>query len=229
MCEKEDLNIGLVLQYKITSTDNVDADKLVRYARDCGFRGVSIKDGNDLQMDAFQAACEKYAIKFCQKRPAEKLISPDVLAKLIAARLDNMNIYFEVELDKDGKIDSESDPAMKKLSKWIDSFGHAYYESRADHEIKTNDDNVHVFYNAIAKYQRYVFIHIPLEESIDLDHVPQVEEVAWIDTRNELEFEQDGNHLHIKLKRQADSEKFPVYGLRLQLHRPEDDLGKTEY
>lgn len=229
MCEKEDLNIGLVLQYQVAPKGTIDADALVRHARDCGFRGVSIKDGDDSQADALQDACQKYAIKFCQKRPAEKLISPDVLAKLIAARLDDMNIYFEVELNQDGSINSESDPAMKTLRKWIDRFGHAYYESRADHEIKADEDNVHVFYNAIAKYQRYVFIHIPLENSIELKHVPHVEEAAWIDTRNEVEFDQDGDHLRLKLNRKADSEKFSVYGLRLQLHRPEDDLGKTEY
>ena len=229
MSEKEDLNIGLVLQYQVAPKGVIDADALVRHARDCGFRGVSIKDANDEQMADMQVACQKYAIKFCQKRPAEKLISPDVLAKLIAARLDDMNIYFEVELNADGSIKAESDPAMKTLRNWISRFGHAYYESRADHEIKADEDNVHVFYNAIAKYQRYVFIHIPLEESIELRHVPHVEEAAWIDTRNEVEFEQDGDHLRIKLNRQEDGEEFSVYGLRLQLHRPEDDLGKTEY
>ncbi len=98
MSEKEDLNIGLVLQYQVAPKGVIDADALVRHARDCGFRGVSIKDANDEQMADLQAACQKYTIKFCQKRPAEKLISPDVLAKLIAARLDDMNIYFEVEL-----------------------------------------------------------------------------------------------------------------------------------
>lgn len=229
MCEKEDLNIGLVLQYQVAPKGTIDVDALVRHARDCGFRGVSIKDGNDSQAAALQDACQKYAIKFCQKRPAEKLISPDVLAKLIAARLDNMNIYFEVELNQDGSIKSESDPAMKTLQKWIDRFGHAYYESRADHEIKPDEYNVHIFYNAIAKYQRYIFIHIPLEESIELKHVPHVEEAVWIDTRNEVEFKQDGDHLQLKLDRPTDNEDFSVYGLRLQLHRPEDDLGKTEY
>ena len=218
MSEKEDLNIGLVLQYQVAPKGVIDADALVRHARDCGFRGVSIKDANDEQMADLQAACQKYTIKFCQKRPAEKLISPDVLAKLIAARLDDMNIYLEFELNADGSIQTESDPAMKTLRNWISRFGHAYYESRADHEIKADEDNVHVFYNAIAKYQRYVFIHIP-----------HVEEAAWIDTRNEVEFEQDGDHLRIKLNRQEDGEEFSVYGLRLQLHRPEDDLGKTEY
>ena len=76
------------------------------------------------------------------KRPAEKLISPDVLAKLIAARLDDMNIYFEVKLNQDGSINNESEPAIETLRKWIDRFGHAYYESRADHEIKADEDNV---------------------------------------------------------------------------------------
>lgn len=229
MCEKEDLNIGLVLQFKVAPKGHINADALVRQARDYGFRGVSIKDGDDLQAEELQKACQKYTIKFCQKRPAEKLISPDVLAKLIAARLDDMNIYFEVDLNEDGSIKAESDPAMMNLSKWLDHFGHAYYESRADHEIKTKDDNVHIFYNAVAEYQRYIFIHIPLEDSIELSHVPHVEKAAWIDTRNELEFKQDEDHLHIELDRKDDSDKFSVYGLRLQLHRPEDDLGKTEY
>ena len=43
MCEKEDLNIGLVLQYQVAPKGTIDADALVRHARDCGFRGVSIK------------------------------------------------------------------------------------------------------------------------------------------------------------------------------------------
>ena len=135
MCEKEDLNIGLVLQYQVAPKGTINADALVRHARDFGFRGVSIKDGDDSQVAALQDACQKYAIKFCQKRPAEKLISPDVLAKLIAARLDDMNIYFEVKLNQDGSINNESEPAIETIRKWIDRFGHAYYENRADHEI----------------------------------------------------------------------------------------------
>lgn len=43
MCEKEDLNIGLVLQYQVAPKGTFDADTLVRHARDFGFRGVSIK------------------------------------------------------------------------------------------------------------------------------------------------------------------------------------------
>lgn len=73
MCEKEDLNIGLVLQYQVAPKGTIDADALVRHARDCGFRGVSIKDGDDITSGALQDALSKYAIKVLSKTSSRKI------------------------------------------------------------------------------------------------------------------------------------------------------------
>ncbi len=234
MTEREDLNIGIVLQYKVESNFDfdkfgaLDADKLVCHARDCGFRGVSLSDGTDEQAELLRQSCDKYSIKFCQKRPAIPLEGPDILAKLIAARLDNMNIYFQVALNADGTIKQDEEADMDLLRQWIDKFGHAYFEARPDKEIKT-DAMAHIFKNAIAPYQIYVFIHNPLPEKIILTHVPKIEKAMWIDTRKDLEFTQDGDKLTITLHRDNDDADFTIHGLRLQAHRPEDDMGPTKY
>lgn len=232
MSETEDLNIGIVLQYRIDTNFNIkgsiDADRLVRQARDCGFRGISVADSDANQQNMVIEACKKYNIKFCQKRPAIPLTGPDILAKLIAARLDKQNIYFEVKLDQDGTIEKGQLADLELLRNWIDRFGHAYYEMRPDKEIKT-DANAHIFKNELAPYQIYVFIHQPLPKQINLSNLPKIEKAMWIDTRKDLEFTQDGDKLTINLNRDPDDEKFTIYGLRLQAHRPQDDMGPTKY
>lgn len=228
----EDLNIGIVLQYRIDTNFNIkgtiDADRLVRQARDCGFRGISVAVADPIQQNMVIEACNKYHIKFCQERPAIILGGPDILAKLIAARLDKQNIYFEIKLDQDGAIEKDQLADLDLLRQWIDRFGHAYYEMRPDKEIKTTA-NAHIFKNELAPYQIYVFIHQPLPEKIELTGTPHIEKAMWIDTRQELEYKQDGDKITIELKRDPDDEEFTIYGLRLQAHRPEDDMGPTKY
>lgn len=226
---KEDLNIGIVLQYTIDDNNgSLDADLLVRQARDAGFRGVSIKDSNDMQKESLKEACLKYSIKFCQPRPALPLAGPDILAKLMAARLDSYNIYFEIKLNKSGEIEAKEQEQLNLLRQWVDRFGHAYYESRPDKDI-TTDANATIFRNNVANYQIYVFIHQPLSQQITLHNVPEIKTVMWIDTRKELNFTQNGSEITIDLKRDPDDANFTIYGLRLQEHRPEDDIKETKY
>lgn len=224
----EDLNIGIVLQYNIADNGAIDADTLVRHARDCGFRGVSVSGGDTLQANLLKESCEKYSLKFCQQRSAIKLEGPDTLTKLMIARNELRNIYFEVDLDKDGQISTDEVPAMDNLREWIDRFGHAFYEARPTKDI-TTDSNAYIYKNAIAPYQIYIFIHKPLEDKIILKGVPEIKRAIWIDTRKELEFTQDGDQITINLVREDDDEDFTIYGLRLEAHRPEDDLGPTEF
>lgn len=225
---KEDLNIGLILQYNTDHAQKIDTDNLVRFARNNGFRGVSITDNDDSQIKSLQDACEKYSIAFCEKHPAIKLEGPDILARLIAARLEKQNIYLEVDLNEAGDVDQDKYPDLEIIQNWIGRFGHAYFEARPDKEIKINTE-AHAFKNAIAPYQIYVFIHQPLPGKVELDHVPEIKEAMWIDTRKDLEFEQDGDHLTITLQRDEDDDNFTIYGLRLQAYRPEDTMGPTKY
>ena len=224
----EDLNIGIVLQYNIADNGAIDADMLVRHARDCGFRGVSVSGGDTMQANLLKDSCEKYGLKFCQQRSAIKLEGPDVLTKLMIARDELRNIYFEVDLDKDGQIAAEEVPAMDNLRQWIGRFGHAFYEARPTKDIIT-DSNAYIYKNAIAPYQIYIFIHKPLEDKITLKGVPEIKRAIWIDTRKELEFTQDGDQITINLVRDNDDDDFTIHGLRLEAHRPEDDLGPTEF
>lgn len=224
----EDLNIGIVLQYNIADHGAIDADMLVRHARDCGFRGVSVSGGETMQANLVKESCEKYSLKFCQMQPALKLDNPDFLTQLILAREELRNIYFEVDLDKDGQIVEDEISQMDILRQWIDKFGHAFYEARPTTDITTKS-NAHIFKNAIAPYQIYIFIHKPLEDKITLNGVPEIKRAIWIDTRQELDFKQDGDKITIDLVRQDDDQEFNIYGLRLEAHRPEDDLGPTEF
>ncbi|MBP2058173.1 hypothetical protein J2Z60_001350 [Lactobacillus colini] len=224
----EDLNIGIVLQYNIADKGAIDADNLVRYARDCGFRGVSINGADELQTKLLKQSCQTYSLKFCQARSAIKLEGPDILSEIMIARNESRNIYFEIDLNQDGQIDSDEVPAMDNLRQWIGRFGHAFYEARPTKEISTNS-NAYIFKNAIAPYQIYIFIHQPLADKITLNGVPEIKRAIWIDTRKELNFNQDGNQITIDLPREDDDLKFTIYGLRLEAHRPEDDMGPTEF
>lgn len=224
----EDLNIGIVLQYKIADKGAIDADILVRHARDCGFRGVSVQGGDSLQANLVKESCEKYGLKFCRQRSAIKLEGPDTLTKLMISREELRNIYFEIDLDKDGKIAEDEVKNLDILRQWIDKFGHAFYEARPTKDITTKS-NAYIFKNAIAPYQIYIFIHKPLEDKITLKGVPEIKRAIWIDTRKELEFTQDGDEITIDLVRDNDDDDFTIHGLRLEAHRPEDDLGPTEF
>lgn len=234
MTEKEDLDIGVVLQYTVYSPNlkkhgGIDADSLVRHARDCGFRGVSVADADPLQEKLVKESCTKYGMTFCEKRPAIPLDGgPDILAKLISARLAKQNIYLQVDLAEDGTIANEDVETMDILRKWIDRFGHAYFEARPDKDITTNA-NAHIFKNWHAPYQIYVFLHKPLPAILELDNVPEIQKAMWIDTRKEIDFKQDGNKLTLTLKRDDEDDDFNIHGLRLQAHRPEDEMGPTKF
>lgn len=217
----ENLNIGLILQYNLTNTD-FDADELVKQARNYGFRGVEFKNC-DLNTPDIAVACKLYGIELINTKDSLKINNNDNLSKLIKARLLKKNAYFSVNLTDHNQITEENHAELSKLRKWIDSFGHAFYNARPS-SISSNQDNIFVLENHYAPYQIYVFIESPLPEEIILDNCPLINHASWIDTRKDLDFKQKDNQVSIELQRKAEDEKFEIYALRIQLHRPEDDI-----
>lgn len=224
----EDLNVGIVLQYNINWNGQIDSDALVKRARDNGFRGVSVHNANQAQIENLKQACEKYTIKFCETQPALQLYDSDDITKIIIARSENRNAYFEVDLTPDGHLTSKDSELLLHLRDWLDSFGHAFYEARFAKNI-TSTPHTYIFKNAIAPYQIYAFIHQPLPKNITFSGMPEIKHTMWIDSRNEIEFEQNKDQVILHLTRNDDDKKFNIYGIRFEAHRPEDDLGPTKY
>ncbi|QNQ82826.1 hypothetical protein FP435_00650 [Lactobacillus sp. PV037] len=224
----EDLNIGIVLQYHINWEGKIDSDTLIKKARNNGFRGVSVRNATKEQITSLQKACEKYSIKFCQSRPALRLYDADDITKIIIARFEKRNAYFEVDLTKEGHLTSEDSDLLLHLRNWLDSFGHAFYEARPEKNI-TSNPHAYIFKNAIAPYQIYIFIHQPLPETITLVGMPEIKRAMWIDSRTEIDFNQNKDQVTLELKRNDEDKKFNIYGIRFEAHRPEDDLGPTKY
>lgn len=224
----EDLNIGIVLQYNINWEGQIDSDALVKRARNNGFRGVSVRNASQEQIESLQQACEKYTIKFCQTRPALQLYDADDITKIVIARSENRNAYFEVDLTTDGHLTPEDSDLLLHLRDWLDSFGHAFYEARPEKSI-TSTPHTYLFKNVIAPYQIYSFIHQPLPETITLTGMPEIKRAMWIDSRKEINFEQNNDEVVLNLSRSDDDQKFNIYGIRFEAHRPEDDLGPTKY
>lgn len=224
----ENLNVGVVLQYNINWEGKIDSDALVKRARDNGFRGISVHNASQDQINSLKQACKKYTIEFCETQPALQLYDSDDITKIIIARSENRNAYFEVDLTKEGQLTPEDSKLLLHLRDWLDSFGHAFYEARPQKNI-TSTPYTYIFNNAIAPYQIYSFIHQPLPKTITLTGMPEIKHAMWIDSHEEIDFEQNNEQVLLHLSRSDNDKKFNLYGIRFETHRPEDDLGPTKY
>lgn len=214
----ENLNLALELTFK--ADKNIDADRLVRFARDNGWRGASLVGTPD-QKAEFAKACAKYTV--AQTEPAtEALPHEDLLAKVLEKRQAGQNASYAVTLTSGGNLTAEDKKAIADLSEWLHYFGHALYEGRPS-SAETAAPNF-VLENAHAPYNVYLFV-----SSFGKTNVAglsgKVQKCEWIDTRTPLE------PLADNVFELTDDGPLPhnVRVLRIMLHRPEDDIVKTQF
>jgi hypothetical protein len=214
-------NLDLALELTFKAAKNIDADKLVRYARDNGWRGASLV-GTPEQKDAFAQACQKYTIAFVE--PAtEELPHTDLLAKILAKRRASQNASYLVSLDPDGHLQKNDEQAIASLSAWLHYFGHALYEGRPS-DVKTEAPNF-VLQNAHASYNLYLFV-TSFEKKVHLQNLPdKIQRIEWIDTRKQLDIPENNEFSLTDDGPEPDT----VRVLRIMLHRPEDDIVKTQF
>lgn len=210
-------DFAIVLNFKLTS--KADADFLVKTARNIGARAVM----TNAQADDFKQACEKYTIFLAEAKNGLDLTSQNVIDTMITRRQNGESTVINIPV-KDGKFNEATQKMLDAINSWMHMFGHAFNEGKPS-ALKSSSG--FVLENRHADYQKYVFLKdIPDKVVVDgLTKTPN--RVEWIEHRTELDFALKDDKLTINLVKPDDIFAWNV--LRIQAHRPEDDIIHTEF
>ena len=220
-------DFAIVLNFKLKSAKDVDADFLVKTARNIGARAVSV----DAQQTAFKKACAKYTIALVDAETIKEscdLVPADAVAKLVANRKDGQKTIINIPVTDNGKLSSETETMLKQINNWMHLFGHAFNEGEPC-TLKSAQNNAFVLQNRHVHYQKYLFVKAPLPEAIKVQGLAnKPNRIEMIEHRTELDFTFADNELSINLKDVPESD-FAWQVIRIQEHRPEDDIKETKY
>lgn len=211
-------DFAIVLNFKLDNNGNADFDSLVKRARDIGVRAIS---GND----KFKEACAKYTIKLVEVEDGVELTAADVIDTLLENRQNGKQTVININLEN-GQITASDQEMLEQINSWMHMFGHAFNEGKPS--SLTVDHDGFVLVNRHADYQKYVFLKNPIPEKIvitGLDEEPN--RVEWIENRVDLKFDYQDGQLTIDLVKPDD--EFEWTAIRIQAHRPEDDIAETKF
>lgn len=210
---------ALILNFKLNDSKNVDADALVKKARDIGARAVS---GSDI----LKEACEKYTIFLANEENGQNLTKDNVIETMVENRKNGKVTIINIPVDENGNFDNETIEMFDVINNWMHMFGHAFNEGILS-ELSVDQDGF-ALKNRHADYQKYIFVKSPIPEKITISGLEQEpNRVEWIEHRNELKFAFKDGKLTINLENPDD--KFTWQVLRIQGHRPEDDIAETKF
>ncbi|MDF7672758.1 hypothetical protein PT281_05685 [Lactobacillus sp. ESL0701] len=215
-------DFAIVLNFKLTNPEKVNADLLVKTARDIGARAVAA----DGAQEAFQAACAKYTIALVNEGLGQSYLPDNVIDAMMKQREAGKATVINLTVADNGELTDESKKLLTPINDWMHMFGHAFNESEPC-AISADGDSF-VLQNRHMHYQKYVFVKQPLPTKITitgLTHEPN--RVEWIEKRVDLKFTYEDNTLIIDLAEPV--EEFPWQVLRIQEHRPEDDILETKF
>ncbi|ALJ23106.1 hypothetical protein AO203_03860 [Lactobacillus gallinarum] len=211
-------DFAIVLNFKING--NADADFLVKTARNIGAHAVM----TNAQKDDFEKACSKYTIFLAYEADGIDLNGDDVIDTIVNNRQNGKNTIINIPVT-DGKFDDATQKLLDTINSWMHLFGHALSEGK---HSNLETDNGFILENRHADYQKYVFVKRPLPEKIVVSGLTQEpNRVEWIDHRTDLDFAFKDSKLTINLTEPESDLAWQV--LRIQAHRPEDDIIHTEF
>lgn len=212
-------DFAIILNFDLQQTNKFDADLLVKTARNIGVRAVS-------GSEALAAACQKYTIALIADPEGVHLNSfASVIDELVANRFEGKTTIIDIPVNEDGTFSEASQELFAELNDWMHMFGHALNEGEISNLVS---DHGHILKNRHANYQEYVFLKTPLPETITVTGLKQAPaRVDWIENRVEQAFTFEDGKLMITLI--APDRQFSWNVLRIQAHRPEDDLGETKF
>lgn len=210
-------DFAMVLNFKLKE-GHYDPDFLVKTARNIGARAVS-------GSEELKAACQKYTICLAQPQSGQDLKADNVLAAMMSNKKAGKATIINVPVETNGQFSEPLKQMFRVINSWMHLFGHAFNEGRVSH-LSVSPTGF-VLENRHAPYQKYVFLNdFPAEITIQgLTQEPN--RVEWIANRAALAFNFQAGKLKIGLtKPKLD---FPWQVLRIQAHRPEDDLANTKF
>lgn len=213
-------DFSIIVNFKLKQADKSIADKLVKTARNIGVRAVS---GPEI----LNAASEKYTIKLVDEKMADHNInSENIINKLVENRKNGLPTIIEISVDENGELSSEDQALLEKINDWMHMFGHAFNEAAGS--LLEVDTDGFVMENRHANYQKYIFLKSPLPAEVKVSGLDQEpNRIEWIEDRQELKFDYQDGVLRIDLA--GLDNKFEWQIVRIQAHRPEDDLEETKY
>ncbi|WEV43454.1 hypothetical protein OZX56_08105 [Lactobacillus sp. ESL0684] len=215
-------DFAIILNFKLKNAKKVDTDFLVKTARNVGARAIS----SDNQAVDFQPACDKYTIALVKNQNGSDLTANDVIDTVVKSRFNARPTIINLTTTEDGDLTSADKQMLAVLNDWMHVFGHALNEGQPSSISASNDSCV--LQNRHSAYQKYVFVSEPLPEQIIVSGIDQEpNRVEWIEQRIDLNFTYQDKQLTINLTKPATS--FPWQVLRIQEHRPEDDILETKF
>ena len=221
-------DFAIVLNFKLKNAKDVAADFLVKTARNIGARVIAA----DANIPDFKKACAKYTISLIEKpTQGTDLTATDAIDRLVLNRKAGEKTIINVSVTEDGKLAPETELMLKQINNWMHIFGHAFNESEpcALKVGNVAEDSCFILQNRHAKYQKYIFVKAPLPETIKITGLTaKPNRIELIDQRTELEFGFSNNELTIDLTN-SNKNDYDWQIIRIQEHRPEDDIKETKF
>lgn len=211
-------DFAIILNFNLDNENNVDFDALVKRARDIGVRAIS-------GSDQFRQACNKYTIKLLSPESGVKLTADNVIDTMVENRKNGKQTIIEIDLEN-GQITKSDQEMLEKINSWMHMFGHAFNEGTPS-KLTVKPDGF-VLANRHVNYQKYVFLKTPLPEKITIEGInEEPNRVEWIENRVDLKFTYENKKLTVDLVKP--DEEFEWEVIRIQEHRPEDDIKETKF
>ncbi|AIS08584.1 hypothetical protein LACWKB8_0268 [Lactobacillus sp. wkB8] len=221
-------DFAIVLNFKLKNAKDVAADFLVKTARNIGARVIAAA----ANIPDFKKACAKYTISLTEQHvQGIDLTATDAINRLVLNRKAGAKTIINVPVTEDGKLAPETELMLKQINNWMHIFGHAFNESEPCTLKVGNvaEDSCFILQNRHAKYQKYIFVKAPLPETIKIIGLTaKPNRIELIDQRTELEFEFSNNELTIDLTN-SNKNDYDWQIIRIQEHRPEDDIKETKF
>lgn len=213
-------DFAIIINYLTKNPEKADAEELVKTARNVGVRAISFPDPQKIK-----ASCQKYTIKLLDWVPGQDIEKDELLDALVQNRKALRPTRLNISLDLDGHIANSERQKLELINHWMHFYGHAFNEGG---KSELTASSGFILQNRHAKYQAYLFLKTPLPAVVTVKGLQQEpSKVQWIKNRKPQAFSFSHGLLTISLT--GLEEEFPWELLRIQEHRPEDDIKKTEY
>lgn len=215
-------DFAIILNFKLKSTKDVDVDFLVKTARDVGVRAVA----TDALQASFQKACAKYTIALTKSQDGLDLKADNVINQMVKKRKNGEQIFINVQVKTDGSLNEVMQKMLDQINNWMHIYGHAFNESEPC-KLSAQPDSF-VLQNRHMNYQKYVFVKKPLPQQVEISGFNTApNRVEMIEKRIEPAFDYDNGKVTIDLSKIKSDFEWQV--VRIQEHRPEDDLIETKF
>lgn len=215
-------DFAIILNFKLKNAKYVDTDFLVKIARDIGARAIA----TNLAHDQFKNACIKYTIALVKAQNGLNLTTENAVDTMVQNRKKGKSTFINVELNENNTLTETAKNLLAQVNSWMHLFGHAFNESEPRN---LSTDSGFVLQNRHQHYQKYLFIKRPLPAQVEISGITnEPNRIEMVEKRTEPNFVYVDDKLTIDLTDVLDS-GFDWQILRIQEHRPEDDIKETKF